>query len=369
MRINYNVSAMLTNNALKRNDAKLSTALERLSSGYKINNAKDNPAGLAISRRMNAQIRGLDIAGDNTTSGISVIEIADGALNEVHDILQRMNELAVKGAHEILTDNDRKMIDEEFQALKDEIQRISDTTQFNGQNLLDGSFDMKGYTNNEAVKIDYYDEMVPYGKYTMDITPTWDAEGKLTDGTTVTLEDKYGNDLSAEITVEVYNDEVTLTAAKDFEIRMTLAQGTGALTDVELDITGMGALTLQVGSNEGHTMEVKIPAMNIKNLRLTHTDTLTPEGATQAINDVKFAIQFTSSARSSLGAYQNRLEHTLTNLDLTGENMTSAYSRVMDTDMAEEMTNYSAYQIVSQAATTMLAQANERPAQVLQILQ
>ena len=369
MRINYNVSAMLTNNALKRNDSKLSTALERLSSGYKINNAKDNPAGLAIARRMNAQIKGLDIAGDNTTNGISVIEITDGALNEVHDILQRMNELSVKGAHEILTENDRKMIDEEFQALKDEIQRISDTTQFNGQNLLDGSFDMKGYTDNEAIKIDYYDERVPFGKYTMDITPAWDADGKLTDGTQITLTDENGKNLTAEITTSYYNDEVTITAAKDFEIRMTVAAGTGALQNVELDITGMGALTLQVGSNEGHTMEVKIPAMNIKNLRLTHSNTLTPEGATAAINDINFAIQFTSSARSSLGAYQNRLEHTLTNLDLTAENMTSAYSRVMDTDMAEEMTNYSAYQIVSQAATTMLAQANERPAQVLQILQ
>lgn len=369
MRINYNVSAMIANNALKRNDSKLSLALERLSSGYKINNAKDNPAGLAISRRMNAQIKGLDIAGDNTTNGISVIEIADGALNEVHDILQRMNELSIKGAHEVLSDGDRKMIDEEFQALKEEIQRISDTTQFNGQNLLDGSFDMKGYTNNEAVKIDYYDESVPYGKYSMDITPAWDAEGKLTDATTVTLKDENGTDLSAQITVGVYNDEVTLTAAQDFEIRMTLEQNTGAAQGVELDITGMGSLTLQIGSNEGHTMEVKIPAMNIKNLRLTHTNTLTADDATQAINDVKFAIQFTSAARSSLGAYQNRLEHTLTNLDLTAENMTSAYSRVMDTDMAEEMTEYSSYQIVSQAATTMLAQANERPAQVLQILQ
>ena len=129
--------------------------MERLSSGYKINHAKDNAAGLAMSRRMNAQLRGLDVAGDNANDGISIVEIADGAMSEVHDILQRMNELAVKSSNGTLTDEDRGMIDEELQALNNEIERIGETTQFNGQNLLDGSFDLKGYTYTEAVSIDY----------------------------------------------------------------------------------------------------------------------------------------------------------------------------------------------------------------------
>ena len=368
MRINYNVTAMLTNNALHRNDSKLSKAMERLSSGYKINNAKDNPSGLAISRRMNAQIWGLDAAGENSTSGISVIEIADGALGEVHEILQRMNELAIKASHGVLSDDDRTMIDDEFQALKDEAQRISDTTQYNGKNLLDGSFDMKGYTDNANVKVSYYDAKVPVGKYTMDITPAWDG-GKLGDATTVAVTDPSGNDISGQLNVRVKDDEIILTGAQNFEIRMTVAAGAGAVNGMEVDITGMGSMTLQVGSNEGQTLEVKIPAMNTKNMGIEKTDVLTQENGRNAINDVDFAIKFVSSARSALGAYQNRLEHTVNNLGTTSENMTSAYSRVMDTDMAVEMTHYSSYQVVNQAATSMLAQANERPATVLQLLQ
>ncbi|MGN0306236.1 MAG: flagellin [Lachnospiraceae bacterium] len=369
MRINYNVTAMLTNNALKRNSSQLSKAMERLSSGYKINNAKDNPSGLAISRRMNAQIRGLDVAGENSTSGISVIEIADGALSEVHDILQRMNELSVKASHGILSDGDRTMIDDEFQALKEEVQRIANTTQYNGKNLLDGSFDMKGYTNNGAVKVDYYDAKVPVGKYKMDITPTWDAENKLTDATTVKVTDPSGKDISAQLKVTVKDDEITLTGAQNFEIRMTMTAGNAAIANMEVDITGMGSMTLQVGSNEGQTLEVKIPAMTTKNMGIEKTDVTTRENAEKAIDEVDFAIRFVSSARSALGAYQNRLEHTVNNLETTGENMTGAYSRVMDTDMATEMTRYSSYQVVNQAATSMLAQANERPSTVLQLLQ
>lgn len=377
MRINYNVTAQLTNNSLHRNDSKLSKTMERLSSGYKINSAKDNPSGLAMSRRMNAQIRGLDVAGDNSTNGISVIEIADGAMSELHEILQRMNELAVKSAHGVLSEGDREMIDEEFQALKEECDRIAETTQYNGKNLLDGTFDMKGYTNEEAVKVDYYDAKVPVGKYVTTINAAWEektlADGStekvLTDATTVKVTDPSGVDITNELTLTVKDNELTMAGAQDFEIRLTLDEGTQGVTDMIMDITGMGSMTLQIGSNEGQTLEVKIPAMNTKNMGIKKTDVLTEDNAGDAINDVAFAIKFVSSARSSLGAYQNRLEHTVNNLDTTGENMTAAYSRVMDTDMAEEMTLYSTYQVVNQAATSMLAQANERPATVLQLLQ
>ena len=169
-----------------------------------------------------------------------------------------------------------------------------------------------------------------------------------------------------------------MTGKNGFEIKMTLNKdemtddGNGGYkTDeaVKLNLTGIGSMTLQVGANEKQTLELRMPPITKKNLGLSHTDVLTQEKAGKAIDEIAGAIEFVSSIRSSLGAYQNRLEHTTTNLDVTSENMTSAYSRIMDVDMATEMTKYSSYQVISQAATSMLAQANERPSQVLQLLQ
>ena len=380
MIINYNVSSMIANNALARNDSALSKSLERLSSGYKINHAKDNAAGLAMSRRMNAQLRGLDVAGDNANDGISIVEIADGAMSEVHDILQRMNELAVKSSNGTLTDEDRGMIDEELQALNNEIERIGETTQFNGQNLLDGSFDLKGYTNTEAVSIDYYNADMKYGEYSLGVLKAeFDQDGFLTkvtneDGSKIeSITDPDGKQVKID-KVSFRYDEVTLSGKDGFEIKMTLnkdAMTVDGKTDkaLKLNLTGIGSMTLQIGANEDQTLELRMPPITKKNLGLSHTDVLTEENANAAIEEIANAISFVSSIRSSLGAYQNRLEHTTTNLDVTSENMTSAYSRIMDVDMATEMTKYSSLQVISQAATSMLAQANERPSQVLQLLQ
>lgn len=398
MIINYNVSSMIANNALARSDSALSKSLERLSSGYKINHAKDNAAGLAMARRMNAQLRGLSTAGDNANDGISIVEIADGAMSEVHDILQRMNELAVKAGNGTLSENDRQAIDEEIQQLKDEIERIGETTQFNGQNLLDGSFDLKGYTSTQAVSVDYYTEGIKYGKYELgNIDAEFDADGNLTK---VKLTDDAGNEIKKltnpdgkEIvidTIECNYEQVIIKAKDGFELKLTINEdnltqqkdaagdpkvdANGAplyetIEDVTLDLTGIGSMTIQIGANEDQTLELRMPPITMKNLGLTHTNTLTEEDSLNAIEEISDAITFVSSIRSSLGAYQNRLEHTVTNLDVTSENMTSAYSRIMDVDMATEMTQYSSYQVISQAATSMLAQANERPSQVLQLLQ
>lgn len=410
MIINYNVSSMIANNALARNDSALSKSLERLSSGYKINHAKDNAAGLAMSRRMNAQLRGLDVAGDNANDGISIVEIADGALSEVHDILQRMNELAVKSANGTLSEDDRQKIDEEIQALKEEVERIGKTTQFNGKNLLDGSFDLKGYSSCTSFSVDYYREEMPFGEYEFgNIHCVFDEEGNLTNETTITewmgpqdendptspivqkrpaIKDPNGN-LITDCKVTAEYDQITITAGNSFELRLTVntdtlndQQGVNFkdnvalgvaqsydLTGIDFDLTGIGSMTLQVGANEDQTLELCIPPITKKNLGLTHTEVLTQESATKSIDEIGSAISFVSHIRSSLGAYQNRLEHTTTNLDITSENMTSAYSRIMDVDMATEMTKYSSYQVISQAATSMLAQANERPSQVLQLLQ
>ena len=384
MIINYNVSSMIANNALARNDSALSKSLERLSSGYKINHAKDNAAGLAMSRRMNAQLKGLSVAGDNANDGISIVEIADGAMSEVHDILQRMNELAVKSSNGTLTDEDRGMIDEELQALKDEAERIGQTTQFNGQNLLDGSFDLRGYSNKPEVSVDYYKEGIVYGEYILgSISPKYDEDGYLTDESTIaSIKDPDGKDINNYKITGNY-DQLVVTAEDGFELKITLntdemtkTSGDGvkpptydSIDNVKLNLTSIGSMTLQIGANENQTLELRMPPITKKNLGLTRTDVLTEENAGKAIEEIASAISFVSSIRSSLGAYQNRLEHTTTNLDVTSENMTSAYSRIMDVDMATEMTKYSSLQVISQAATSMLAQANERPSQVLQLLQ
>ena len=165
-------------------------------------------------------------------------------------------------------------------------------------------------------------------------------------------------------------DKKTLVPAANTIATVADDETTTITTDpISLDLTGMGSMTLQIGANEDQTIELRMPPITMKNLGISRTDVLTEESAGKAIEEIDAAINFVSSIRSSLGAYQNRLEHTTTNLEVTSENMTSAYSRIMDVDMATEMTRYSSLQVISQAATSMLAQANERPSQVLQLLQ
>ncbi|MCD7836995.1 MAG: flagellin FliC3 [Lachnospiraceae bacterium] len=380
MRINYNVSAMLANNALANNDDLLSQSLERLSSGLQINHAKDNPAGLAMSKRMNAQIEGVSTAGQNASDGISVIEIADGALNEVADMLQRMNELAVKSANETMTDEDREVIQQEVEQLKEEIERVSETTQFNGQNLLDGEFSNKGYTSTPDIKVSSYSDEVSAGEYiinSLTVSKSVDEDGI----ETYTVDSFEGGDGFPDednIYTEMKDGILTIKSKNGdgFELKLDLSsqlteEPTDSYTasDVSVDITGIGSMVLQIGANEGQVLEIDIPAMNLKNMGIEKLDVSTEAGANDGINRIKDAISYVSEVRGKLGAYQNRLESTVDSLDITNENVTAAYSRIMDVDMAEEMTNYTTYQVLVQAGTSMLAQANERPSQVLQLLQ
>ena len=279
---------------------------------------------------------------------------------------------------------------------------------------MDGTFDLKGYVttvdpaNNNAaqpdvdpmVTVEYYSSETPYGLYTCSITPEVDpVTGELTDATQVTLAGYGSNAWDGEITVEANEDELTLRSGDEFEIRLVLekepVQG-GAPGEMQfkttynnlmLDLTGVGSMTVQIGANEGQTMEIRIPPITRENLGIDESnlrsrdEPLTakeereydanPEiiNANKAIDEVAGAISFISAVRSELGALQNRLEHTEATLELTSENMTESYSQIMDTDMAKEMTNYSSKQVISQAATSILAQANERPSQILQLLQ
>lgn len=406
MRINYNVSAMLANNKLANNDSLLAKSLERLSSGLKINAAKDNPAGLAMAKRMNAQLENLSVATQSAGDGVSIIETADGAMSEISEMLQRMNELAVKAANGVESDNDRKVIQEEVKQLTEAITQVAENTEFNGQRLLNGEFSLKAYVQgNLDVKVSSYSKEVTAKEYTItnltikknpnssgdsdkyiiDNIDTDLSQGGFPKGATATMKDNLVI-IQAEGGFEMKLDLTDLITDTQNEADLENGNAVDATNGkpLKIDATGIGAMILQVGANEGQTLAVDIPKISLREMGLDNLcirkkeedgkglwtlDVGTEESATEAIDRIDGAVQFISSVRGTLGAYQNRLESTINSLDITTENMTAAYSRIMDVDMAEEMTNYTTYQVMTQAATSMLAQANERPAQVLQLLQ
>ncbi|MCI8975885.1 MAG: flagellin FliC3 [Lachnospiraceae bacterium] len=392
MKINYNASAVIANNYLNKSDNKLRDSLARLSSGLKVVNPKDNPSGLAMARRMNSQIENLDQATQNAGDGVSVIEIADGALSEIHEMLQRINELAVKASTGTITDDDRLTIDNEVQQLKEEITRIANETEFNGQSLLDGTFDLKGYTTSETtdivnakvnVKTTYYSDDVITGTYMLQLGVTFDEEGRI-DKIDEFEQDpsvnpiKGGPDFPADVRVKTWDGNVvTIGNDAGFEMKVrvtnlddtTVPAGTKVTVKATIDLVGFGAMDMEIGANEGQELPIRIPNISLENMELSAANLRTQEESSDTLSRMEGAIKYVSGVRSRLGAYQNRLEHTIASLDVTSENMTAAYSRIMDTDMAEEMTNYTTLQVLTQASTSVLAQANERPSQVLQLLQ
>lgn len=565
MKINHNISALKANVQLNKNDGAMSKSLEKLTSGFKINHASDDPAGMAISRKMKAQIRGLEKASSNAADGISVIQTAEGALEEVSSCLQRMNELAVQAANGTYTTDDRNAIQLEIDQLNEEIQRISDTTEFNTKKLLDGSVDRKSYTDSLDVKIiaiadevaasdkyhitveedprqavvlgqsmktdikladnifdidqkdkdkkqeaaitvngqtilinetDTYNSVYeklrdlcssidincfvtdmkngkdpktgaaiiePYdykpenyesagyqigkiGEYPKNDTGTVvsnkqqalvfvselygsnqqvtvtcndkdiakklgiytksDANGNVLDDSTtlegkgvdakVSVNNKVAENAFAE-TATVFSDGevVRITDNSGFEIKFEVAPNTtgtifkdtqggnnanGKLPkynkdnkdnnkDVRLTVLEAGEMSLHIGANAYQTMKVTIPAVTPKTLGVNIVNIRTKEGAEKAIDMIGDAIVNLSTTRAKLGAYENRLEHAISNLDTTNENMTESLSRIEDTDMAKEMANYTQYSVLVQAGTSMLAQANERPQNILSLLQ
>lgn len=362
MKINSNIQAMITNNVLKRNENQLSKSTEKLSSGYRINSAKDNPAGMAITNRMNAQIRSLNRANQNASNAVNVIATAEGALAEIQEMAQRMNELAVKASSGTNVTADRIAIQQEVDQLKEEIERVASDTEYNTQSLLGGEQELKGYSDNENVDVRRYDTSFQTGKYSLAfsvnaVTNEIEAAGTgfastaaivTRDGTT-TITNKDGSELIVDF------DEAAVRAA-------------GGLT-ANLDITGIGGMKIQVGSAEGQEVQIVIPKISLKNMGIEGIDMTTEENALKAIDQVKEAIAYISEVRSMLGAYQNRFESTISNLDVTSENLTNSYSTIKDVDMADEMVEYTKLQVLTQAGTTMLTQANERPQQALQLLQ
>ncbi len=386
MRINYNVSAVIANNYLNKSDNKLQESMARLSSGLKIVNAKDNPAGLAMAKRMNSQIENLDQATQNSNDGISIMEIADGALSEIHEMLQRINELSVKASTGTLTDDDREIIDNEVKQLTEEIDRTAGEVEFNGQKLLDGSFDLRGYSDNQDMQVIYYSDTVIGGEYLVSLDVDFKADGTIEKVKGFKNGDDqakppipgipgisdYEEAVPSGTEVNWDGNIVSVKGVQGEEIKFRVSEPkppAGLSINAHIALEGFGSLDMEIGANEGQQLAARIPKVSIELMGISNIDLSTQEGAKDALGRMDGAIKYVSSVRSRIGAYQNRLEHTVNNLDIISENMTAAYSRIMDTDMSEEMTEYTTLQVLSQASTSVLAQANERPAQVLQLLQ
>ncbi len=375
MKINYNVSAVIANAALGVNENKYNVSSERLSTGFKVNHAKENPSGIAIAKRMNAQLRGLEHASQNASTAISVVSTAEGALTEMQSMVQRINELAIQAANGPKTDEDRAAIQAEVKELKDELARMMEDTEFNGRKLLNGDCDLKGYSDVDGVSVGYYSDEVPVAKYSLSVTQPLprDAEGNidLQDGDVTLLQDGSETAFPADAAITYSGDKVTVTASGEFEINfyMSDAYDAAGTSDITLDLTGMGAMRVQIGANEGQVLAIRIPEVSLKTMNLEDIDISTEAGAQEAIELSKQANAFISSVRARIGAYENRLEHTGKSIDVTEENMTGAFSRLMDTDMAEEMTEYTNQQVLNQAGISILTQANQRPSEMLQLLQ
>lgn len=376
MKINYNASAVVANAALAVNEKKYNVSTERLSTGYKVNHAKENPSGIAIAKRMNAQLKGLSQSKDNASTAVSVVSTAEGALTEMQSMVQRMNELSVQAATGTKTDSDRESLQAEIKELKEEIERMKNDTEFNGKKLLNGDCDLKGYADAKGIKVSYYSDETPVANYKFSLVDPipLDQDGNvdLKDGSVTLLQDGSENAFPADAKISYDGDKVTVTAANEFEITFQVDKNVTTTSQdgsISLDITGIGAMRVQIGANEGQVLEIRIPEVSLDTLGLSDIDISTKEGAQRAMDASKQANAYISSVRSRIGAYENRLEHTQSSLGVTEENVTSAFSRIMDTDMAEEMTEYANQQVLNQAGISVLTQANQRPAEVLQLLQ
>lgn len=502
MRINHNIPALRANNSLAKTNGALDKSLERLSSGYRINRAADDAAGMAISQKMKTQIAGLDQASRNAADGISVIQTAEGALQEIEDMLQRMRELAVQAANGTNADSDRKAIQQEIDQLNQEITRISETTEYNTMTLLDGNLNCQSYSNVDTVSLISLSDTVDTADYTFTVTQDArqaviagidlgsdrnelvgasgtiningcaievrenetmgelyseirstcdkmsilafigeegadpDEEGAVAGYSQSSMEDggqlvlvteAYGSQHSIELhcdsealrerlgidsetgikaygvdamatlgesgfektaTVSANGNVLTVTDLNGFEIKFEVAPGTagtdftdtnvdgtesdvsgGDETEVTVTVLSAGPMDLQIGANEGQMMEVRVPKVDAKTLGVDAVNVCTQDGATEAIVLCDVAIDQVSAVRAKLGAYENRLDHAISNLKVASENITEALSRIADADMAEEMTVYTQKNVLSQAGTSMLAQANERPQTILSLLQ
>ena len=412
MVVQHNLTAMNSNRMLGLTTKTQAKSTEKLSSGYKINRAADDAAGLSISEKMRKQIRGLTQASSNAQDGISAVQTAEGALNEVQDMLQRMNELAVKSANGTNSADDRQYIQDEIDQLTTEIDRVSETTKFNEAYLLKGdstttdkaTFIQSGYAvaknlqlyaegSDAALTTAQLKEALEKGQK---IYTDTDANGQTDDkiakanrdyAYVTKLYDKDGKEVSAENVLAGKNADGTTAAQKYYtsdagetgntnnaNVAIEVADakktdGTGYLE--QFDVNGKLSFNLHVGadSSSNNKIGVEISSMSAAGIGVKNLKVDTEYDATAAVDRISAAIQKVSTQRSALGAVQNRLEHTINNLDNVVENTTSAESQIRDTDMATEMVKYSNNNILAQAGQAMLAQSNQANQGVLSLLQ
>ena len=352
MRINNNIPALNAHRLLTRNNSKIAKTLERLSSGKRINRASDDAAGLAISEKMRAQVKGLKTASRNSLDGISLVQTAEGAMTELHAMLQRMRELSVQASNGTYNTEDLETIQNEVDQLLEEIDNIAKTTSFNENKLIDGSLA----------------ELTPAEVIAADAVATA-AETEAGTGTYESVA------VAAETEAAAAAPEVAAIAAK---IAAAARSAVDAGVTVPADVAAAaraavnalpdppGGIVFQIGANAGETIRVFVDDLQAKALAVDTLDLVTSPSA--GIGLIDNAITKVSEVRSTLGAVQNRLEHTIANLDNTAENLTAALSRIEDVDMALKMAEFTKLNILSQAGTAMLAQANQIPQTILQLL-
>ena len=396
MIVQHNLTAMNSNRQLGVITSGQAKSAEKLSSGYKINRAGDDAAGLKISEKMRSQVRGLQRASTNAQDGVSLIQTAEGALNEAHSILQRMNELAVQGANDTNQDIDREAINEELDALVKELDRISETTQFNKQELLDGSFQNKnlhvGANADQKIEISIdnmnadtlglksvtvtsttLEDKQKGEKYTTanykGMTYSYVASWKMSTNMKSAIT-KFKSAISGKYTSSLY--------AVQGNGRYLTLDGTASYATVasaiKKDVSAAKiAMSTDIAANfEKYLGKEEITASKALSTTTTTTGNVSVsnyDAANASIKAIQEAINKVSTQRSALGALQNRLEHTIANLDNVAENTQAAESRIRDTDMASEMVEYSKNNILAQAGQSMLAQANQATQGVLSLLQ
>jgi flagellin len=401
LRINQNIAAMNAYRNLTVTDGQMSKSLEKLSSGFRINRAADDAAGLSISEGLRAQVGGLKVAVRNAQDGISVVQTAEGAMSEVHSILQRMRDLAVQASNTGSQDADaRTAAQTEFDQLKTEIDRIGNTTRFGSTKLLDGTLGASASSTgtlqtgplttdataaNHTFTVGFNDNNGNARTVTVALADSTSYTGQAivdaVNSAVSTAQAGWGagntTDFHAELVQGLGSSfQVKLSSSKDFTTSAVGSQLSGSVLQAAAAhaVTGTGG-SFQVGANNGASGVDKINVA-ISDVRtsalaggsLGAVSAKIASGDASAIDDIDKAIKSISTARANLGAYQNRFEHTISNLSVTQENLSASESRIRDTDMAQEMVSFTRSQILTQAGTAMLAQANQAPQQVLQLL-
>ena len=370
MVVQHNLTAMNANRQLGITTSAQAKSSEKLSSGYRINRAGDDAAGLKISEKMRSQIRGLNKASSNAQDGVSLIQTAEGALNETHSILQRMNELAVQGANDTNQSIDRDAINQELTALTEEIDRISQTTQFNKQNLLDGGFTGKnlqvGANQNQQITIN----IAAMNARAIGIreTAVSTTASYLTTNEVVKYQ-KVGAGASATLRGSVATRAACNAVLTKTMIDSITGKDSGYVVNgKKFAAADSAGARKEIGCTAGKAAQIfKIAGTKATTVSSPNVDTY--QNAQATITMVQNAINNVSSQRSALGALQNRLEHTIANLDNVSENTQSAESRIRDTDIASQMVEYSKNNILAQAGQSMLAQAYQSTQVVLSLLQ